>query len=126
MPLMTRRHLLTSAAALLAVRGDVGGALAGRRLGMVIHSFSSRWRSRHSSIKHPAFRDVLDVMDYLRGLGTGSLQIGVDGWTLDLAHKARASCESYDMRLEGIVQLPQGAGDVERFTRDLRLGQEAV
>jgi len=91
----------------------------------VIYSFSHRWKSKHSSIKYPAFRDVLDAMDRLREFGVGSLQIGVDGWSLDLAHKARSTCESYDMGLEGIVRLPQGQGDVERFARDLRLGKEA-
>lgn len=113
--------------AMLAVPEALRSALAGRRLGMVIHSYSHRWRSRHSSVKFRPFLDVLDVMDYLRDLGTGSLQIGVDGWSLDRAHEARATCESYDMRLEGIVRLPQpqNPADLERFTRELRLGKEA-
>ena len=111
--------------AMLALPEALRSALAGRRLGMVIHSYSHRWRSKHSSVKYRPFLDVLDVMDYLRDLGTGSLQIGVDGWTLNRAHEARASSESYDMRLEGIVRLPQGPADMDRFTRDLRLGKEA-
>jgi|JI6StandDraft_1071083.scaffolds.fasta_scaffold00361_14 sugar phosphate isomerase/epimerase len=122
---MLRRYLLTSSMAWLAVPCALHAALAGRRLGTVIYSFSHRWKSKHSSIKYPAFRDVLDAMDRLHALGVGSLQIGVDGWSLDLAHKARSTCESYDMGLEGIVRLPQGEGDVERFARDLRLGKEA-
>ncbi len=92
---------------------------------MVIHSFSNRWRGRYSSVKFPPFRDVLDAMDYLRGVGGHSLQLGVDGWDMSLAGRARATSESYDMRLEGIVRLPQGPGDAERFTRELRLGKEA-
>ncbi len=110
---------------MLAVPESLRAALAGRRLGMVIHSFAHRWRSKHSSVKFRPFLDVLDVMDYLRDLGSSSLQIGVDGLTLDMAHEARASSESYDMRLEGIVSLPRSEGDVDRFTRDLRLGKEA-
>lgn len=123
---MLRRHLLTSTSALLASGFmRLRGALAGRRLGLVIHSYSHRWHSKHSSIKHQAFHDVLDVMDHGRELGIGSLQIGVEGWSLDLAQKARASCESYDMKLEGSIRLPQAPGDVERFTHELRIGKEA-
>jgi len=122
---MLRRHLLASSTALFAMPARLCAALAGRRLGTVIYSFSHRWKSKHSSIRYPAFRDVLDAMDRVREYGVGSLQIGVDGWSLDLAHKARSSCESYDMRLEGIARLPQGQGDVERFARDLRLGKES-
>lgn len=119
---MLRRSLFPLIAALPLT---MQAALAGRRLGMVIHSFSNRWRGRYSSVKFPPFRDVLDAMDYLRGVGVHSLQIGVEGWDMELAGHARAASESYDMRLEGIVRLPQGQGDTERFTRELRLGKEA-
>ncbi|MEQ1751494.1 MAG: TIM barrel protein, partial [Prosthecobacter sp.] len=123
---MLRRHLLLTTSALLASGlTTLSAALAGRRLGLVIHSYSHRWRGKHSSIKHPAFRDVLDVMDHGRELGIGSLQIGVEGWSLDLAQKVRASSESYDMKLEGSIRLPQAPGDVERFTHELRIGKEA-
>jgi sugar phosphate isomerase/epimerase len=123
---MLRRSLFPLIAAMpFSMNEEVRAALAGRRLGMVIHSFSSRWRGRYSSVKFPPFRDVLDAMDYLRGVGVHSLQIGVDGWDMELASRARATSESYDMRLEGIVSLPQGQGDAERFTRELRMGKEA-
>ncbi len=119
---MLRRSLFPLIAAMPFM---MQAALAGRRLGMVIHSFSTRWRGRYSSVKLPPLRDVLDAMDYLRGVGVHSLQIGVDGWDMELANRARATSESYDMRLEGILRLLQGQGDAERFTRDLRLGKEA-
>lgn len=121
---MHRRHFLLAASALWLSHG-LRGALAGRRLGLIIHSYSHRWRGRHSSIKHPAFRDVLDVMDHCRQLGVGSLQIGVEGWSLDLAQKARASSESYDLKLEGSIRLPQAAGDLDRFSHELRMAKEA-
>lgn len=122
---MTRRRFVTFASSWLAVPQVLLPALAGRRMGLVIHSFGHRWRTKTASIQHPAFCDVLDVMDYARGYGIGSLQIGVGDWTLDVAHQARASCESYDMRLEGITSLPRGEGDLERFSRDLKTGLEA-
>jgi sugar phosphate isomerase/epimerase len=124
-PVMTRRHLLVSAMAMLAVPDAVRSALAGRRLGMVINSFTHRWRTRNSSVKYRPFLDVLDAMDYLRDFGTGSLQVGLDGMTLDLAHQARATSESYDMRLEGVLRLPRSRGELDGFMSDIRLGKEA-
>ncbi len=124
--LMLRRQLLLNVSAMLAAGGAVlHGTLSGRRLGLVIHSYSNRWQGKHSSIKHPPFHDVLDVMDHGIELGIGSLQIGMQGWSLDLAQKARASSESYNMKLEGSIRLPQAPGDVDRFTHELRLGREA-
>jgi 3-oxoisoapionate decarboxylase len=122
---MLRREWFAAAMTMLTLPSGLSAALAGRRLGVVIHSFSHRWQSKRPSIKHPAFHDVLDVMDRLQGLGVGSLQVGVAGWSLELAQQARVSSESYDMGLEGMVRLPQGKQDVERFTRELRAGKEA-
>lgn len=99
--------------------------LTNRRLGLVIHSYTQRWKGRYSSVRVPPFKDVLDVLDHTRSMGIGGLQVGQEGWTRELAQEVRSTCESYDMRLEGMIRLPQAAGDVERFTRELRLGQEA-
>ncbi len=123
---MLRRQLLLNVSALLASGGAaLHGTLSGRRLGLVIHSYSNRWQGKHSSIKYPPFHDVLDVMDHGVELGIGSLQIGMERWGFDLAQKARASSESYNMKLEGSIRLPQAPGDVDRFTHELRLGREA-
>lgn len=104
---------------------ELQAALAGRRLGMVIHSFAHRWRGRYSALKMTPFRDVLDVMDYLSSLGIQSLQIGLEDWDTTMARLSHATCESYGMKLEGIVKLPQTAQDGDRFIRELRLGKEA-
>lgn len=123
---MLRRHLLCSIPAVLTVGARVkASSLTNRRLGLVIQSYSQRWKGRYSSVRVPPFKDALDVLDHTRSLGVGGLQIGQDGWTRELAQEVRNTCESYDMRLEGMIRLPQAAGDVERFTREIRLGQEA-
>lgn len=119
---MNRRGLLT---AMLATALPLRAALGERRLGLAIASYSHRWRGKYSSFKLPPFAHALDVMDYIRGLGFGSLQIGIEGWTLDLAKQVRQTCESYDMAIEGSVKLPANAGDVGRFERELRTAREA-
>ncbi|MBE7494625.1 MAG: TIM barrel protein [Verrucomicrobiaceae bacterium] len=97
----------------------------GKRLGVVIHSYSKRWQGRYSSIQQPPFTTALDVLDHLRGLGAGSLQISVAGWSDEMAGRVRDTRESYGMRLEGSITLPKTEADVPRFERELRLGKEA-
>jgi len=94
-------------------------------MGLVIHSYWKRWRGNYSSLKAAPFRNALDVMDHVRSLGVGALQIGVEDWTLDHARQVRASCESYNMALEGSIRLPASEGDVGRFERELRTAREA-
>ncbi len=123
---MLRRHLLLCLPVLLAPsRSSFAATFKGQRLGLAIQSYAHRWKGNHSSIQFPAFRDVLDVMDHGREIGVGSLQIGVADWDRDLAQQVRASSESYDMKVEGSLRLPQAVGDVDRFTRELRIGKEA-
>jgi sugar phosphate isomerase/epimerase len=121
---MTRRSLLTSAAAALAAL-PLPAALRGKRLGIVIHSYGKRWRGKYSSLKFPPFEHALDVLDHVRGLGVGALQIMVGGWTTDFAGKVRDTCESYSLQLEGSITLPKNEQDVPRFENELRIAKEA-
>lgn len=120
---MTRRVLLTTAA--LAAATTAGVASRRKRMGIVIHSYSKRWMGKYSSVKFPPFRNALDVLDHVRAVGPGGLQIMVSGWTSGFAKEMRAACESYDLYLEGSIQLPKNEADVGRFERELRTGREA-
>jgi sugar phosphate isomerase/epimerase len=123
---MLRRDLLLSLPTLLALRNStLAATFSGQRLGLAIQSYAHRWKSSHSSLKYPAFRDALDVMDHGREIGVGSLQIDMTDWDRDLAQKVRSSCESYDMNIEGSLRLPQALGDVDRFIREIKIGKEA-
>ncbi|MEN3943155.1 sugar phosphate isomerase/epimerase family protein [Prosthecobacter sp. SYSU 5D2] len=102
-----------------AERTDAG------RLGLVLASYTHRWRGKYSSFKIPPFKDALDVMDHIRGLGFGSLQMPVNDWTLDLARQIRRTCESYGMGIEGSIRLPMTEADAGRFERELRTAREA-
>lgn len=114
---MNRRHFLT---AMLAAAGPLQAVVDGQRLGLVLSSYRHRWWGSYSSFKVPPFKDVLDVMDHIRGLGFGSLQAPVQDWTLDFAQQVRRTCESYGMGIEGSIQLPVAEGDVGRFEQELR------
>lgn len=120
---MTRRTFMTSAAIAASV-SSLPAALTGKRMGIVIHSYRKRWQGKYSSIKNPPFEDALDVLDHVRDLGVGALQITVKGWTTEFAGKVRATCESYRIDLEGSIGLPKNENDVSRFENELRMGKE--
>lgn len=112
-------------AAAWAGSGGVWAANAGKRMGLVVHSYGKRWLGKYSSVKFPPFENALDLMDHCRDIGVAGLQVGMDGWTSDFAGKVRESRESYALYLEGSVALPKNEGDVGRFDKTLRDGKEA-
>ena len=75
---------MTSAAAFSAALPS-SAALRGKKMGIVIHSYGKRWKGKYSNLKYPPFEHALDVLDHVRDLGVGALQIMVGGWTSDFA-----------------------------------------
>ncbi|MDI1314694.1 TIM barrel protein [Prosthecobacter sp.] len=121
---MNRRAFLTSTAAFAAAL-PAAGALQGKKMGIVIHSYWKRWQGKYSNLKYPPFGHALDVLDHVRDLGVGGLQTLVGGWTSEFAGKVRATCESYGMKLEGSITLPRNENDVGRFEKEVRIAKEA-
>ncbi|MBL9176636.1 MAG: sugar phosphate isomerase/epimerase [Verrucomicrobiaceae bacterium] len=121
---MTRRAVLLSTAAFAAAL-PAPAALRGKRMGIVIHSYGRRWQGKYSSLKFPPFGHALDVLDHVRDLGVGALQITVGGWTAEFAEQVRATCESYLIQLEGSVTLPRNENDLARFEHELRVAKLA-
>ncbi|MBK8093280.1 MAG: TIM barrel protein [Verrucomicrobiaceae bacterium] len=123
---MNRRSLITTTLAACAASAlGADSPVRRRRMGLVIHSYSQRWQGRHSSLKYPPFHTPLDVLDHVRGIGVGSLQITVKGWNNAMAGQVRDTRESYGLNLEGSITLPLNEGDTGRFEQELRLGKEA-
>jgi len=121
---MTRRAVLLSTAAFAAAL-PAAAALRGKRMGIVIHSYGRRWHGKYSNIQFPPFEHALDVLDHVRDLGVGGLQITVAGWTAEFAEQVRATCESYRIQLEGSITLPKNDNDVPRFDNELRVAKLA-
>jgi sugar phosphate isomerase/epimerase len=110
--------------ALAAGPGGAGGG-GGRKLGLVIHSLWHRWQGDYSSVKIPPLKEAVEVLDHCRELGCGGLQTTVKGWTLEEARQLRETVESAGLYLEGSIELPKEAGDVDRFEREARRAGEA-
>ncbi len=117
--------MTSASAAVVASAMPLAAALTGKRMGIVIHSYWKRWQGKYSSLKFPPFEHALDVLDHVRDLGVGSLQTLVGGWNAEMAEKVRATCESYNIKLEGSITLPKDENDVGRFEKELRTAKDA-
>ncbi len=94
-------------------------------MGIVVHSYASRWNSKTESKKYPGFRDATDLLDHCHSIGAGGIQVVVRNWTSDFAKKVRDRREKLDLFLEGSISLPADADDVARFEKDIIAAREA-
>src|SRR5258705_13333504 len=95
------------------------------RMGIVVHSYWSRWNSKIESKKYPGFSNAIDLLEHCHQLGAGGLQVGVGNWSEDFAKKVRDRREKLNLYLEGSIALPGKAEDVSRFEQDVINAKEA-
>jgi hypothetical protein len=95
------------------------------RMGVVVHSYWSRWNSKTESKKYPGFMNALDLLEHCHELGAGGLQVGVTNWTSDFAKKVRDRREKLGLYLEGSIGLPGKKEDVSRFEQEVINAKEA-
>ena len=95
------------------------------RMGIVVHSYASRWNSRIPSEKYPGFRDAIDLIEHCHSIGAGGVQVMVRDWTTDFVKNVRDKREKLGLFLEGSVSIPKDAGDVDRFEQDILAAREA-
>lgn len=99
--------------------------LADKRMGIVVHSYWSRWNSKADSKKYPAFTNTLELLQHCHQLGAGGVQVIVSGWSSDFARQVRDEREKLGLYLEGSIGLPKHAQDVARFDQEVKLAREA-
>ncbi len=124
---MNRRHFLqqTSRAALAAPFLRLPHFLKGVSMGIVVHSYGSRWNSKIESKKYPGFRDAIDLLEHCHSIGAGGIQVVVRNWASDFTSKVRDKREELNMFLEGSISLPSDGSDVARFEKDILTAREA-
>ncbi|MFO0846411.1 MAG: sugar phosphate isomerase/epimerase family protein [Gemmataceae bacterium] len=108
-----RQFLLAGAAALVR---------PGKRpaLGVVIHSYGVRSRVSRNRGERPTFADPLTFLDHCRSLGADGVQVGLGVPSKEDAARLRKRLDDTGMFVEGIVRLPSGKGDADRFLAELR------
>jgi sugar phosphate isomerase/epimerase len=124
---LDRREFLqkASAAALMLSFPFALPTLNETRMGVVVHSYWSRWNSKTESKKYPGFTSAMELLEHCHELGAGGLQVGVSKWTGDFARKVRDRREKLGMYLEGSIGLPGKEEDVSRFEQEIVSAKEA-
>lgn len=94
-------------------------------MGVVVHSYASRWQSKVISQKYPGFSNAIELIEHCHEIGAGGIQVVVNDWTADFTKKIRDKREKLGMYLEGSIAVPGKAGDVPKFEQEVINAKEA-
>lgn len=94
-------------------------------MGVVVHSYASRWNAKTESQKYPGFTNALELMEHCKTIGAGGVQTVVKDWSADFARKVRDEREKTGLYLEGSIGLPKNAGQVAAFEQEVINAKEA-
>ena len=103
----------------------VPGLFKEMRMGVVVHSYGSRWQSKVQSQKYPGFSNAIDLVEHCYQIGAGGVQVVVKDWTADFAKKLRDKREKLGMYLEGSIAVPDKAENVPKFEQEVINAKEA-
>lgn len=120
-----RQFLATSALSAFAIASS-SAATAGlrevfkeRKMGIVVHSYATRWNPKVQSTKYAGFADALDLITHCHEIGAGGVQVVVNKWTLEFAKKVRSEKEKRGMYLEGSLSMPFSSSEVDAFEENV-------
>ncbi len=99
--------------------------LKSTRMGIVVHSYASRWNSKVDSKKFPGFMNAIDLIEHCAKIQAGGVQVGVNNWSHDFAMKVRDKREKLGLYLEGSIGLPKKSEDVSTFEKEVICAKEA-
>ena len=125
---MNRRNFIggaTMGAIGLTAFQNIPDFLKGKRMGIVVHSYWSRWNPKVESKKYPGFQNAMELIEHCHQIGAGGVQVGVKDWSLDFAKKVRDQREKLGLYLEGSIGLPNKPDDVAKFEQDVVNAKEA-
>ncbi len=125
---MTRRDLLRTLAAApvaLGAASRLGATDARNRLGVCTYSYNLHWNAARGQHPNVRFKTPVEFLDYCHQLGSAGVQIVVGNWSPEETAKVRARAEATGQYVEGQVNLPRQAGDVERFDAQVRTAKAA-
>ena len=106
-------------------RLKVQGAFKEVPMGIVVHSYASRWQSKVNSQKYPGFSNAIDLIEHCHKIGAGGVQVMVKDWSADFAKKIRDKREKLGLYLEGSIAVPAKAEDVPVFEQEVINAKEA-
>ena len=95
------------------------------RMGVVVHSYATRWNPKVESKKYPGFANAIELLEHCHTIGAGGIQVVVKNWTSDFAKKIRERREKLGLYLEGSIAVPANREDVSRFEQEVINAKEA-
>lgn len=104
---------------------NVPGLFKEMRMGIVVHSYGSRWQSTVKSQKYPGFSNAIDLIEHCHQIGAGGVQVVVKDWSADFAKKIRDIREKSGLYLEGSIAVPRKPEDVPKFEQEVINAKEA-
>jgi sugar phosphate isomerase/epimerase len=124
---MERREFIASAAlgAMSMSFNRLPEFLKNVRMGIVVHSYASRWNSKDESQKYPGFKNAIDLIEHCASINAGGVQVGVKDWSVDFGKKVRDIREKRGLFLEGSIGLPKKPEDVPAFENEVISTREA-
>lgn len=120
--------LETTSKGMIAVtlpRMNIPGFFKEIPMGIVVHSYGSRWHSKVQSQKYPGFANAIDLIEHCQRIGAGGVQVVVKEWTTDFAKKVRDKREKLGLYLEGSIGVPGKSNDVPVFEQEVKNAKEA-
>jgi len=124
---MDRRKFIVGAA--LGTVGmsfmNIPDFMKSKRMGIVVHSYASRWNSKVESKKYPGFMNAMDLLEHSARIQAGGIQVGVTNWSQDFAKKVRDRREQLGLYVEGSIGLPKKPEDAATFEKDVISAKEA-
>lgn len=94
-------------------------------MGIVVHSYASRWNSKLESENFPGFMNAIDLIEHCAKINAGGVQVGVNNWSQDFAKKVRDRREKLGLYLEGSIGLPKQSEDAGTFEKEVISAREA-
>ena len=124
---MNRREFIqrSSAAAAAFALPVMPAFLNTAPMGIVVHSYASRWNSKVESKKYPGFMNAIDLLEHSHEIGAGGIQVVIKDWTIDFGKKVRDRREKLGMYLEGSLGVPGKPEDVAKFEQEVIAAKEA-
>jgi 3-oxoisoapionate decarboxylase len=123
-----REFIFNSSLMALAMQlplNSLAGSLTPSAMGVVVHSYGTRWQSKINSQRYPGFKDAIALLEHCKSIGAAGIQVGVNGWSKDFGNSLRMRSEKLNMYLEGSIGLPKSKEDLERFEEEIITAKHA-
>ncbi len=105
--------------------GKLPGVFKNQGMGIVVHSYASRWNSKTPSARYPGFKDAVELLEHCRKIGAGGVQTTVRDWTPEIARQLRSLTDKSGMFLEGSISMPHTSDEARRFEQEIKTAKAA-